>query len=85
MTEIFKVVLAKNNVEKLRFPHGGGALPGGSSDLRVRDENGNSSARVKEAITSPSVVLSGGGGLALGLMRKKMTTSTPLGLKIELE
>ncbi|KAG4209655.1 hypothetical protein ERO13_A03G214764v2 [Gossypium hirsutum] len=42
MTEIFKVVLDKIKKEKLRFHHNGGALPRGSNDLPVRDENGRS-------------------------------------------
>ncbi|KAG8497728.1 hypothetical protein CXB51_007096 [Gossypium anomalum] len=42
MTEISEVVLDKIMKEKLRFHHNGGALPGGSSVLSARDENGRS-------------------------------------------
>ncbi|KAB2043132.1 hypothetical protein ES319_D02G269100v1 [Gossypium barbadense] len=42
MPEIFEVVLDQIKKEKLRFHHDGGALPRGSNDLPVRDENGRS-------------------------------------------
>lgn len=42
MTEIFSVVLAKNNERKLTFRHAGSALPGGRSRLQVTDEMGGS-------------------------------------------
>ncbi|XVF00616.1 hypothetical protein REPUB_Repub04eG0016000 [Reevesia pubescens] len=40
--EIFEIILAKNHEAKLRFYHGGGALPGGSSILTVSDGYGGS-------------------------------------------
>ncbi|MBA0799365.1 hypothetical protein Gohar_009886 [Gossypium harknessii] len=46
------VVLARNHEWKLRFRHNGGALPGGSSVLPVREDRGTSTARKKETIGS---------------------------------